>query len=212
MQVVGGRRPDPCKRPRGQVTELLGPWLPTGLFRAQRAEVLPTSGRGAHSRGPLLCLPVSCVGVRADTGGSLGGGDASSTFQAGSRGAVLLSLFAVPPGKLWAAHADISWEERAGRREDTLASWSSNCRWTEPPGWRGTLSVCRSQGPHLATERSHVLCVGQWCSAGQEDLIPALKQLTAYREHSSNRYEWVSSLSSRTMLFSVVTVLSIFMY
>lgn len=154
MQVVGGRRPDPWKRRRGQVTGLLGPWLPTGLFRAQRAEVLPTSGRGAHSRGPLLCLPVSCVGVRADTGGSLGGGDASSTFQAGSRGAVLLSLFAVPPGKLWAARADISWEERAGRQEDTLASWSGNCGWTEPPGWRGTLSVCRSQRPHLATECS----------------------------------------------------------
>lgn len=84
MQVVGGRRPDPWERPRGQVAGLLSPWLPTGLSRAQRAEVLQTSGRGAHSRGLLLCLPVSCVGVRADTGGSLGGGDASSTFQAGS--------------------------------------------------------------------------------------------------------------------------------
>lgn len=35
----------------------------------------------------------------------------------------------------------------------------------------------------MSASLCHLHCVGQWCSAEQEDLIPALKQLTAYREH-----------------------------
>lgn len=68
-------------------------------------------------------LPVSCERMRAVTGSSFGGEDASFTFQAGCKSTVLPSLFAVLPRELWGTFADITWEKKKGGER---ALWPSS--------------------------------------------------------------------------------------
>lgn len=83
------------------------------------------------------------MGVRAVTGGSFRGGDASSIFQAGHQSTVLLSLFTVFPRELWGTFADIAWEEEQGG-ERVRGPGSQAAQAESPPGMEGRPQcVCR---------------------------------------------------------------------